>query len=340
MKKVRPLLVLLFFALWSCDKQDLVLLNSEQKSNPDAVKDSSLADTNKDTTILQPVGKDSVIVPPATDYFNFIFKLNFNNCQPGAYETNSWKTDWNSPSWANHDIGYGNIISQNNQKFLQETFPKGTFLLTNVGTQWLSKLDKGYNELYFSYKVKFSKGFSNTEYNGKLPGLGGGSCASAGNLPNGTDGWSARYMFHGTKINFYLYYPDLYKEYGDAAPVTGKKYYGCGPEFNPGFSLIPETWYTVTQRIVLNNPGKSDGIVEGYINGKLCAVQKGIRFRDVSTLKIDYIFFANFFGGSGIAPLADENISFDDFYVYTYNANVNVARGNMANSAGTVISVP
>jgi hypothetical protein len=338
MKKINLLSVLFLSFLWSCDKQEMSITTTEP-SNIDSTQiilesgvDNSLTDSSK---ILQAktTGMES---------FNIVYALNFNSRPAGNYATDAWKADWNNPAWANHDIGYGNIINNptTGNKYMQEKFPKGTFLLTKVGTQWLSKLKTAGNEYYFSYKVKFSKGFLGSKYDGKLPGLGGGTCASAGNLPSGTDGWSSRYMFHATAINFYLYYPDLYKQYGDATPIAGKKYYGCGPILNPGFTLQPEVWYTVTQRIVLNNPGKLDGIAEGYINGKLCAQQKGIRFRDVSTLKIDYIFFANFFGGSGIAPLADEYISFDDFYVYTYASTVNVARGNTASAAGTVIPIP
>lgn len=106
-------------------------------------------------------------------------------------------------------------------------------------------------------------------------------------------------MFHGTDINFYLYYPDLFRHFGDSLPIPEKKYYGAGPLLNAGFILKPNVWYTVTQRVVLNTPGKSNGLVEGFINGKKCAQQTGIRFRDVSDLTIDRIYFANFLGGSG-----------------------------------------
>ena len=104
--------------------------------------------------------------------------------------------------------------------------------------------------------------------------------------------------------------------------------------------LKTDTWYTVTQRVVMNTPGKKDGLVEGFINGKLCAVQTGIRFRDIATLQIDRIYFANFFGGSGVTPTENGSISFDDFVVYTYNTSVNVARNNVANPVGTTILLP
>jgi hypothetical protein len=137
-----------------------------------------------------------------------------------------------------------------------------------------------------------------------------------------------------------MYYPDIYKLYGDKVPVPGKKYYGDGKTLSPGYTLQPEVWYTITQRVVMNTPGSANGLVEGYINGKLCATHTGLRFRDISTLQIDRVFFSNFFGGGGIKPVQTENICFDDFYVYTYNSNVKVARGRVTNPAGTTISVP
>jgi hypothetical protein len=113
-----------------------------------------------------------------------------------------------------------------------------------------------------------------------------------------------------------------------------------GPTLDLGFTPRAGVWYTVTQRIVMNTPGKADGLVEGFIDGKLCAVQEGIRFRDIADLKIDRIFFAVFFGGSGVPPSKTETISFDDFCAYTYGEKVAVARGHVQNPPGTVIPLP
>lgn len=281
----------------------------------------------------------SVEVATNQDKFNIVFSLNFNKDNTGAYNIEQWKIDWNFPTWANKKYGYGTIVQESTNKYLMQTFVPGAWLAAE-GYQWHGKFSQGYNELYLSYRVKFSSAFSSRDLHGKLPGLSGGASNGGGDLPTGEDGWSARYMFHGTLINFYLYHPDIYKDAGDSQPVAGKSYYGYGPELYPGFILKTDTWYTVTQRVVMNTPGKTDGLVEGFINGKLCAVQTGIRFRDIATLQIDRIYFANFFGGSGVTPTENGSISFDDFVVYTYNTSVNVARNNVANPAGTTILLP
>lgn len=317
--------------LASCETEKEEIVLDQLKPKADSVSNLALEDPVKQAT--------SYLSLVNSSKFNMVFSQDFNNDATGTYKETEWKADWNNPSWANHNLGYGTIVASGSNKYLKQSYPAGAFGVSK-GYQWQAKFSKGYNELYFSYKVKFSSGFTNTNLHGKLPGLSGGASNSGGYLPNGTDGWSARYMFHGTMVNFYLYYPEVYKMFGDSKPVSGKTYYGAGPTLNPGFTLKTDTWYTVTQRIVMNNVGKADGLVEGFINGKLCAVKTGLRFRDISTLMIDRIFFANFFGGSGVAPTKTESISFDDFFVYTYASSVSIARNNVPNPAGTTIILP
>lgn len=323
----------IFALLTSCETKEEIIVQPSLK--PDSTKLITKADT-----ATAPVKTATSYVLSNADKFNVIYSLDFNNKATGNYLESEWKVDWNYPPWANKALGLGKITPEGSNKYLMLSFPAGSFGAAK-GYQWFGRFKTGgYNELYFSYRVKFSSGFTNTQLQGKLPGLSGGSSNGGGNLPTGKDGWSARYMFHGTKIKFYVYHPEIYKDAGDAYPIAGKKYYGRGPWLSPGFTLQTGTWYTVTQRIVLNTPGKHNGLIEGYINGKLCAVQTGMRFRDISTLMIDRIFFANFFGGSGVPPSKTEYISFDNFFVYTYKSTVSIARGNVANPAGTTIILP
>jgi len=264
-----------------------------------------------------------------TDLYNIIFTHNFEENTVGSYVENEWKQDWNSPSWANKSLGLGIIEKDNSEnKYLKIPFPEGMFFLES-GVQWHCKFDKGYEELYLTYRVKFSSGFNNENYNGKLPGLSGGTSNGAGDMPDGTDGWSGRYMFHGTRIGFYLYHPEIYKNsyYNDQEPVADKKYFGEGVSFDSNQET--DKWYIITQRIVMNTVGENDGLVEGYVDGKLVAQKGGLLFRTVNDLQIDRIFFSNFFGGSGIPSEQLEYIYFDDFYAYTFNKDYNTVRGNV-----------
>jgi hypothetical protein len=363
MRKIILFTGILLLFLISCDSKDEIVLLS-QKQLTDSVKQPKPIAPANDTTLTSPQTPNDTVQPvpvpvpvpvptptpapaptpniPAptlNEKFKILYSTSLSNSTPGSYKENDWSNDWNNPAWANHSNGYGKIVQENTNKYLALNFAAGSFDVSG-GYQWQSKFSQGYDELYFSYRIKFSSGFTSTNLQGKLPGLSGGTSNNGGYLPTGLDGWSARFMFHGTQIKFYTYYPDLYKVYGDSKPLSGKNYYGYGPVLNPGYTLKTDVWYTVTQRIVMNTPGKANGLVEGFINGKLCAVQTGIRFRDVSSLKIDRIFFSSFFGGSGKPPVKNETISFDNFVVYTYNSSVPIARNNSANANGTVIPLP
>lgn len=308
---------------------------------PAPVPESPVVVTPPSVPITPAPVPDPVIVTPTpgSNNFNIIFSQTFDKNTPGNYKESEWRIDWKNPAWANHKYGYGKISLEGTNKYLMLPHYAGSFGAGD-GYQWETKLGKGYNEVYFSYRIKFSSGFATDDLDGKLPGMGGGSGMSPGKLPNGTSGWGGKYMFKGTQIKFYLYYAEMYKLAGDATPVSGKAYYGQGPYLNPGYKFKPGVWYTITQRVVMNTVGKADGLVEGYVNGKLVCAQTGLKFRTVSTLSIDKINFGNFFGGSGSPPSKDEAISFDDFYVYTYNSSVNVARGNVSNPTGTTIILP
>lgn len=282
----------------------------------------------------------TIDLPNSDNYFQFIFYQDFEDNMPGEYTLAEWEQDWNNPLWANYANGLGIIVENDDNKFLKIEFPPGSFLLDNSGVQWLTSLDSTYNELYFSYRIKFSQDFINTDLHGKLPGLSGGSSVAGGDLPDGTDGWSGRYMFHGTYLRFYLYHPELYLNYGDPEPIPGKEYHGESVIFDTDIVIQPENWYVITQRIVMNNTGMHDGLVEGYIDNKLLARKTGIRFRDVEELAIDKIFMANFFGGSGSPPETDVNICFDDFCVYTYKEVVDVPRGNNPSPLNRYLTLP
>jgi hypothetical protein len=187
--------------------------------------------------------------------------------------------------------------------------------------QWYTNFEESYDELYLSYRIKFSEEFLIQDLQGKLPGLAGGTEKhSGGSLPDGKTGWSARFMFNQTNIAFYLYHPDNHNNgfYKDPEPVEGKRYYGQHIRLSGGKQFGANEWIKVAQHIVLNTPGKRDGYIEAFINGELAAKKENMRFRDIPELAIDKIFFGMFLGGSGKPPTSDAFIYVDDFKVYYY----------------------
>jgi len=103
-------------------------------------------------------------------------------------------------------------------------------------------------------------------------------------------------------LNFYVYHPEQRTGYGDHIYPTGR--IRSGPEkplpFGPGFvprpDFIPELdrWYCYEFMVKANTPGKRDGRIAGWVDGKLIADFPGFRLRDVESLKIDLFGVALF----------------------------------------------
>ncbi len=275
-----------------------------------------------------------------TDYsnevYNILFNHNFENNTPGNYLDGEWRSDWNNPSWVDRNVP-AEIIEDSESamggsKYLRFNFPAGGVGPGQGGGQWLTFIEGGQEELYFSYNLRFKPGFE-WVHGGKVPGLRGGPLWNGFDAPPWNGGFAALLMWTGNgKLKFYYYHQDLNHEYGD---TKDWEYF-----FTPG------TWYNITQRVVLNtigaNGGNNDGILEGYVNGQLVSQVTGLKFRNISSIKIDQLYLTSFYGGSGAeyAPQNDQYLDLDDFVVFTYQNGVNVVRGNKANTIGTQLIFP
>ncbi len=166
------------------------------------------------------------------------------------------------------------------------------------------------DEAYLRYYVRFDPGFDFV-LGGKLPGLVGGEANTGGDVPNGTDGWSARMMWRaGGKVVQYVYHPEI-AEYGEDMDWSqgGQRYFA------------PGKWHCVETQILMNSvidgAGQHDGVVRSWFDGDLALERTNVRFRDVDTLKIDGLYFSTFFGGSDAtwAPAENQGAQFDNFVV-------------------------
>lgn len=139
------------------------------------------------------------------------------------------------------------------------------------------------DELYLQYYVRFQPDFDFVK-GGKLPGLYGGTVTSGQNIPDGTDGFSTRYMWRsGGDGEVYAYLPTS-EEHGTSL--------GRGCWFFP-----VNQWVAIEQRVKLNTPGASDGEVTVWQDGRQVLTQRGMTYRTTDQLKIDGLFFSTFFGG-------------------------------------------
>ena len=244
---------------------------------------------------------------------SILFLHNFENNQVGNY-ADEWTEDWHAPKW-NNGIDEGRVSVEmdtdaNRGKVLVVRYPAGVYGSKASGAQWRLMLDGSYKELYLAYKVKFGAGFDFVR-GGKLPGLVGGSANTGGNIPDGTDGWSARMMWRANgKLVYYVYHPDQPGKFGQDL---------LWQQNGEPLFVKSGIWYHIQHRVVMNMPGKQDGILQGWLDGEEVFLKSNLRFRDVDALAIDALYFSTFFGGGNqsFAPAEEQVIYFDDFVVAT-----------------------
>ncbi|MEM7457766.1 MAG: polysaccharide lyase, partial [Planctomycetota bacterium] len=253
-----------------------------------------------------------------------IYSNNFEDDPTGTYSAANLNADWNSPPFSNGvDEGRVTVVNEEHGKCIRVLYPSGLYGSgdDDTGAQWKLEFGQGYEAVELEYRVKFGTGFDFVR-GGKLPGLIGGAGNVGGNVPNGTDGFSARMMWRTDgssgsslppeKANIvqYVYHPDQ--------PGTfGEDFRWDDGQTGDWMEFESDRWYHLRHRVVMNTPGQSDGVIMAWLDGELVLVVDNIRFRDVSTLQIDQFYFSTFFGGGSSiwATTKDEYAFFDDFRI-------------------------
>jgi len=244
-----------------------------------------------------------------------IYKNSFTSSPLDTYTLEQLNKEWNSPSW-DSGIGEGRatiVEEENSNKALEISYRAGHFSNSYTGAQWQYEF-KQYEELYSSYRIKFGKNFDFVK-GGKLPGFAGGTSPTGGADVSGTDGWSGRIMWRSDgRVVQYVYHPDKPGKYGEDFP------WNCS--FKPG------TWHTIQNRFVMNTPGKYDGIIQAWFDGKLVLDKRDMRFRDVDSFGIDLFYFSTFFGGGddSWSTSKDETVMFDDFKFFLLEPTKNFTK--------------
>ena len=174
---------------------------------------------------------------------------------------------------------------------LRVMYPKNEFGTAHTGCQ-VPLLFESRNEAYMSYFLMFSDNFSwgTSSYGGKLPGLSGGDNCSGGAMCDGTNGWSARFMWRaGGKIMLYLY--DMVK-----TDTYGENHQLYFPDGSPVVA-VPGKWMHIAERVKANStPDSKDGEVQVWVNGQEVLFLKGRQFTNNGE-QVDKLYISTFHGG-------------------------------------------
>lgn len=153
-----------------------------------------------------------------------------------------------------------------------------------------------------TYFVRFADRFDFV-LGGKLPGLYGGMVHSGGRIPDGTNGFSTRYMWRKKGDGeIYAYLP---------TSITWGTSIGRG-----NWRFLPNKWYKLEQQITLNSVGQTNGQIQVWVDDKLVVDEKNLLFRTTDKLLIDGIIFSSFFGGEGLEWITP-NSTYADFIGFT-----------------------
>ncbi|WP_394153423.1 polysaccharide lyase [Loktanella salsilacus] len=187
-------------------------------------------------------------------------------------------------------------------------------------------------EYYLSYWVKFADDFDfdgDDHSGGKLPGLASDGLASGGDDVDGSNGFTARYMWREDgEAELYLYHMDKPGAYGESFKFFDEQ--GDPIKFEQG------AWHNLVQRVQINSGNMANGEVEVWFDGEQVLDLDGLQFVDDGS-QIDRFYFSSFFGGNTDGWLPDYDVSayFDDIVISTNAADVGLGA---AQSAGQTVT--
>ena len=244
---------------------------------------------------------------------------------PGSREDVLLATNFDDDGWWKHwgldappvntSLVEGNHTRDGHGRALKVTVQRGEHMGTSFAYKFKQQIGAEPEEIYLQYDLKFDKNWQHATSGGKLPGISGtyDRAGWGGRRVNGHDGWSARGLFDSrsgsdaSDVGFYCYHVDM----------RGR--YGSHWEFTP--PLDHDRWYTIEMYCKLNTPGHNgspglnDGILRGWIDGRLGFEKTDVRFRDVAELKIEQVWGNVYHGGATAVPDQDIHVYLDNMVI-------------------------
>lgn len=228
-------------------------------------------------------------------------------------------TDFEAESWAKEWTRAGEmrvidtVATDEARKFepllgkaLRVRIAKGSNGALNTLFKFRSETGVEPEEIYFRYYLRLGADWNQSLEGGKMPGISGtyGIAGWGGRKSNGRNGWSARGLFARTvpagenplagltPIGTYCYHADMKGRYGDNF-IWQDGYRGY---------LANNRWYCVEHYVKLNTPGKKDGILRGWIDGRPAFEKTNLRYRLVDKLRIEQVWMNIYHGGKRPSP--------------------------------------
>ena len=226
------------------------------------------------------------------------------------FESDAWRKDWSGGRRATV-----RVLSEDEERRFEPWQGKALRIKVEKGGHYGASLQYRFKEetgsepeeIYFRYYLRFGSDWDPVR-GGKLPGISGtyGRAGWGGRPSNGRNGWSARGQFKGRKdgktpIGYYCYHADMKGRYGSTW-IWDNDGLGC---------LENNRWYCIEQYAKMNTPGKDNGILRGWVDGKLAFERADVRMRDVQDLKIECIWINVYHGGTWSAA-SDDHLFIDN----------------------------
>ncbi len=235
------------------------------------------------------------------------------------FESDDWAARWSSAR------GKLKIIPAEARGFFKpfqgralcSTIAKGANHAMSLVYKFKKEMGREPEEIFFRYYLRLGNSWNQTIEGGKLPGISGtyGIAGWGGRKSDGTNGWSARGAFHqsipegnplaGTHpIGTYCYHADQPGIYGEVW-LWQESYRGY---------LQKNRWYSIEQYVKLNTPGRKDGIIQAWVDGRPAFEKTDIRFRTEPHLKIEQIWMNVYHGGKAQSP-HDQDLFIDNVVI-------------------------
>ena len=215
------------------------------------------------------------------------------------------------------DAGAANGFRPLDGSALAVTIKRGDRLALNHQIRFSSLIGHDPEEAYFRYYLRLGDNWDPVVDGGKLPGFAGTYGRAGWGLrpADGTNGWTARGGFFSVSAAD-AKASDL-RGVGTYADVANSPDYNgstWGWNLGPTGLLHKNRWYSIEQRVKMNTPGKRDGVLQVWIDGKPAFSKTDIEFRTVPALKIESVWMNVYFGGTGI-PDRDMTLYIDNLVI-------------------------